>query len=128
MNEFRPPQAVQARLHDQLVLELVREVRLQLELMRAAAAALEAQDVAAWRGTNTAAHNIAARADALRLGVLRSCARELERFSAAILDGKALDGKSLDGAAGADAGLVQRAMVAIETLELELQALGERSN
>jgi hypothetical protein len=123
MNDVQPPHAVQARLHDQLVLELVREVSLQLELMRGARVSLEAQDPAAWRGANTVAHNIAVRADALRLGVLESCARELEKFSAAILDGK-----SPDENAASDAGLVHRAMVAIETLELELRALGERSN
>ena len=113
MNDLASQEKLQARNHDQLVLELIREVREELARMRADNAALETLDAESWHRTQVAAHNVAVSAESLKLGVLKSCARELEQFAAAVLGGNPT-GKT-------DA--VQAAMVAIETIDLELRSL-----
>jgi hypothetical protein len=81
--------------------------------IRASTAALEAMDTNEWERTRRLAHNLAARAQALDLGVLASCARELERFGDAIVSGDRED----------QSGALQGAAIAIETIDLELGVL-----
>ncbi len=117
MKEIGPQDKVAERTRDRLVLvqELVREAGAELTRIRQSTAALEAQDTIAWERTQRWAHNIAARAQALNLGVLASCARELERFSGAMVAGGP-QGKAVT---------LQSAAIAIEATDLELRALSK---
>jgi hypothetical protein len=103
----------QAHAQNQLKLEFVMEVRQHLDWMHGASTQLEALDPISWDRMHNIAHNIGARANALNLGVMQSCTRELEQFAASVTRGPA-DERSNN---------VERAMVAIETLELELAEL-----
>jgi uncharacterized protein with beta-barrel porin domain len=73
--------------HDRLVFELVGEASQEIETLRAANARLQALDVMAWRKLQNSAHNLAARAGALKLGVMQKSAQELEQFAAEVLSG-----------------------------------------
>jgi hypothetical protein len=117
MKERGPQDQVSERTHDRQVLvqELVREAGVELTRIRQSTAALEARDTIAWERAQRWAHNIAARAQALNLGVLASCARELERFSGAIVTG---------GPEG-NAITLQSAAIAMEAIDLELRALSK---
>ncbi len=117
MKEIGPQDKIAERTRDRLVLvqELVREAGAELTRIRQSTAALEAQDTIVWERTQRWAHNIAARAQALNLGVLASCARELERFSGAIVVGGPT-GKAVT---------LQSAAIAIEAIDLELRALAK---
>src|SRR3954453_14008050 len=112
MNDL-PPQHARDRVQAQLLGELVREARGELEGLRSAG--LHAGSIAApdWHRVQLAAHNIAARAAALRLGVLELCARELEQLAAALATG--------DGAERS--ARTEAALVALETIGLELDSL-----
>jgi hypothetical protein len=110
-----PASSAQAQAHaqNQLKLEFVTEVRQHLDWMQSASSQLEALDLISWGRIHNIAHNIGARAEALNLGVMQSCARELEQFATSVTRGPA-DERTNN---------VERAMVAIETLELELAEL-----
>ena len=113
MNDIGTRENSPALVHAKLVLELLQYARCELSVMRTAAAVPEAKDAQAWQRTSIAAHNIAVRAEALRLGVLQRCASELELLTTAILN-ETKSGRHSP---------VELAMIAIETLELELSAL-----
>src|SRR5687767_15018375 len=109
MSDFASHEQHSAGAREQLARAFVREVRDELDRIRATTAELEAFDISAWHRVQTAAHNIGARAQAVGLAVLTSCARELEQFSGAMLSGDARDRSYT----------MQRAMVALEALDLE---------
>jgi HPt (histidine-containing phosphotransfer) domain-containing protein len=96
-----------------LVQELVQEASVEMSRVRASTAALEALERNDWERIQRLAHNIAARSQALDLGVLASCAQELERFAGAIVNG---DPKG-------QAVALQNAAIAMETVDLELSVL-----
>ena len=99
-----------------LVQELIREAGIEIAQIRASAGALKALDRNEWERTEKLAHSIAIRAQALDLGVLATCARELERFAGAIVTGDPT-GHTV---------ALQAAAIAIETIDLELSALSKR--
>jgi hypothetical protein len=80
--------------------------------MRGLAVRLEAGDAAAWGEIQILAHNIAARALTLKLGLLNACARELENLADEKLAGAAVD-----------AFFMQCMSSGIETIALEIEAL-----
>jgi hypothetical protein len=117
MKDFGPQDPGAERTRENLVLiqELVREAGIEMARVRASTAALEGLDRNEWERTQRLAHNIAARAQALDLGVLANCARELERFAGTIVAGEPKDQSvALQGAA-----------IAIETIDLELSVLSK---
>lgn len=115
MNDSASHDKQRVRIHNQLVLDFVSEVREQLEGIHKNTLELEAFEAAAWERTLTVAHNIGARAQALRLGVLASCAREFENFAGLMLTGDVQSRRSA----------FQSAMVALETISLEIQSLSK---
>jgi hypothetical protein len=117
MKDLRLQGPVAERNRDRLALiqELVREAAAEMALARSNSATSEAPDRNEWERTQRLAQNIAARAQALDLGVLASCARELERFAGAVAAG---------GPAG-HIGALQGAAIAIETIDLELSVLSK---
>lgn len=121
MKDFGSQDQSTERTRERLVLirELVREVSMEIARIRASTAAWEAVNPGEWHRTERAAHNIAARAQALELAVLSSCARELERFAGAIASQDLRDPEAA----------LQGACIALETIDLELASLSrtERS-
>ena len=117
MTAAPPGELDQVNERNALVMEFLTEVSTDLERLRAASLAPDALDSAAWRRLQTTAHNIAARAAALKLGVMQQCARELEQFSAEVIRPTDCDRSES----------VQGAMIALEILTLELQALKKSS-
>jgi hypothetical protein len=117
MKDFGPQDQFAERTSERLALvqELVRETAVEMARIRESTAALNAQDTSDWERTQRLAHNIAARALALDLGVLASCVRELERFAGAIVTGD-FTGKTV---------ALQGAAIAIETIDLELSVLSK---
>jgi HPt (histidine-containing phosphotransfer) domain-containing protein len=117
MKDLEPqdPFAERIRKRLDLVQELVRETGVEMARLRASTAALEAMDKNEWERAQRLAHNIAARAQALDLGVLARCARELERFAGAIV-AREPGGQTL---------ALQGAAIAIETIDLELGVLSK---
>jgi hypothetical protein len=118
MNDFGPQDQFAERTpeHLALVQELVREVGVAIARVRESTAALRARDGNEWERTHQLAQAITARAQALNLGVLAGCARELERFAGAIASGDP----------GGHALAMQGAAIAVETIDLELSALSKR--
>jgi hypothetical protein len=117
MQDFGPQDNFdeQTRVRRALVAELIRDASAEMARMRESTAALEAQDSNEWERARRSAHNIAARAQALDLGILASCARELERFAGLVIAG----GLQRQPAA------LQNAAIAIETIDLELAVLSK---
>jgi hypothetical protein len=113
MTASPPGQLGQANERNALVVEFLTELSGDLERLRSGSKEPDALDSATWRRLQTTAHNIAARAEALKLGVLQQCARELEQFAVEVL--KPTDSSKSESIHGA--------MIALEILELELQAL-----
>jgi hypothetical protein len=106
--------------HDQfapqsLVQEFIRETGVEMARLRAITAALKSLDIGEWQRTRQLAHDIAARAQALDLVVLATCARELDRLAGAIVTGDP------EGQAAA----LPNAAIAIETIDLELGILSK---
>ena len=101
------------RQRNQLIRELLEEARRDVARMQAVSSTLGGSDSISWRRIQNVAHNLGARAAALDLGVLQMCAQELEQFATAMLEGTS-DGKNQ---------ALEAAMVAIETISLELEAL-----
>lgn len=96
-----------------LVMEFITEGHVDLERFRLGATDLADLDPTSWRRLQHLAHNIGARAAALKLGVLQICARELEQFSIDVLKAASSDKSEC----------IQGAMIALEMLDLELKAL-----
>jgi hypothetical protein len=117
MNDPLSSEQDQARKQKVLVMELITEASRDLKLMRDGDGGFAAFDPVAWRKIQNTAHNIAARAAELRLGVLQLCARELEQFAAEIL--RPTDSDKSES--------VQGAVIALEMLDLELLALKRSS-
>ena len=92
--------------------EFLDDATRDLQRTRGLAARLEANDAAAWGEVQNLAHNIAARALTLKLGLLNACARELENLADENLAGTP-----------ADAFFMQCTSSAIETIALEIEAL-----
>lgn len=94
------------------VREFLDDATRDLQRMRALAAQLEAGDAGAWSEVRNLAHNLAARAITMKLGVLGSCARELEGLADEQIAGAPLD-----------AFFVQCTSSALETIALEIETL-----
>jgi hypothetical protein len=92
--------------------EFLSDATRDVERMRGLVADLDAGDAAAWGRVQVMAHNLAARALALKLGVLNACARELEQLTNERHNGAPLDRFFLQCVASA-----------IETLALEIGTL-----
>ena len=103
----------QVNKQNALVMEFITEANVDLERCRSGAADLAELDPTSWRRVQQLAHNVGARAAALKLGVLQICARELEQFSIDILKAGSADKSEY----------IQGAMIALEMLDLELKAL-----
>jgi|SRR5688572_12812037 hypothetical protein len=94
------------------VREFLDDATRDLQRMRALAAQLESGDAEAWSEVRNLAHNLAVRALTLRLGVLVSCAREIEALADERIAGAPLD-----------AFFVQCTSSALETVALEIETL-----
>jgi hypothetical protein len=103
----------QVNKQNALTMEFITEANVDLERLRLGAMDLAELEPTSWRRVQHLAHNIGARAAALKLGVLQICARELEQFSIDVLKAGSTDRSEC----------IQGAMVALEMLDLELQAL-----
>jgi hypothetical protein len=108
-----PGELDQVNERNALVTEFLSNVSRDLERLRSSSHDPDALDSAWWRRLQSTAHNIGARSEALKLGVMRRCALELEQFSAEVLT--PTDSGASDS--------IQGAMIALEIVELELRAL-----
>ena len=112
MSDPRERETPERAARERNVREFLDDATRDLQRMRAVAAQLETGDAAAWSEVRTLAHNLAARAMALKLGVLGSCARELEGLADERIAGAPLD-----------AFFVQCTSSALETVALEIETL-----
>jgi hypothetical protein len=113
MNDSPPGEPDQVDKRRVLIMEFITEVNRDLQRLREGNADLVALIPTSWRRLQIAAHNIGARAEGLELAVLQVCARELEQLALEVLTPTVSDrSESIEGA-----------MVALEMLDLELQAL-----
>jgi hypothetical protein len=112
MTDLRQREAVERERQRHQLEEFLVDATRDSERMRALLAELEAGDPAAWSRVQNIAHNLGARALALKLGLLNACARELERLTDERQDGAPLDGF-----------FMQCVGAAIETIALEIAAL-----
>jgi HPt (histidine-containing phosphotransfer) domain-containing protein len=112
MTDLRGREAAERERHRQVLDEFLSDATRDVELMRARVADLDAGDATAWAHVQNTAHNLAARAMALKLGVLNACARELEQLTNERHNGAPLDRFFLQCVASA-----------IETLWLEIGML-----
>jgi hypothetical protein len=112
MTDLREREAVERERRRHQLEEFLVDATRDSERMRALLAELEAGDPAAWSRVQNIAHNLGARALALKLGLLNACARELERLTDERQDGAPLDGF-----------FMQCVGAAIETIALEIAAL-----
>ena len=106
-------EAARERRRNQLIRELLEDACHDVARRQAVPSTLGGSDSISWRRIQNVAHNLGARAAALDLGVLQMCAQELEQFATVMLE---------DTSDGKDRAL-EAAMVAIETISLELEAL-----
>jgi hypothetical protein len=106
------PSTLDAARNRQLVNELLVDATRDLERLRELVAPLASRDESAWLQVRTLAHNLAARAQALKLVVLDACAHELEELASERLEG-----------AAPDRYLMLCVSSAIEALALELDQL-----
>jgi hypothetical protein len=113
MNDSPMGEKTQVTKHQALVMEFITEVNRDLERFRFENTDLAKLDANSWRKVLNAAHNIGARAEALKLGVLEICARELEQFATDVLKTPGSNKSEF----------IQGSMIAIEMLDLELNAL-----
>jgi hypothetical protein len=113
MSVSPPGELDQVKQRNALIMEFITEVSRDLERLRAGRVHLDVPDSTSWRRLQTAAHNIGARAEGLKLGVLQLCARELEQFALEVL--RPTDSDKSES--------IQGAMIALEMLDLELTAL-----
>jgi hypothetical protein len=98
--------------HRQLLDEFLNDATHDIEGMRVLVPRLESGDEAAWSRARNIAHNLGARAMALKLAVLLACLRELQ-----LLTDERLNGAPLDDF------FMQCVSSAIETLALEVSTL-----
>jgi hypothetical protein len=112
MTDLRERETVDRQRHRHQLDEFLGDATRDVERMRGLMAELEAGDTAAWSRVQNLSHNLAARAQALKLGVMNAAARELERFADEHQNGAPLDDF-----------FVQCVNSAIETLALEIAAL-----
>ena len=116
MTDFAPHDERGTQAQRRLVLEFVGEVRADLDSLKASAVDLEAGDSRAWRRAQVIARSISARAQDLNLGVLGNCAQELDQFSDLLFDGPP----------SAKPSALRSAMIALDTVRLELQSLAAK--
>ena len=112
MTDFRGREAAERERHRQMLDEFLSDATRDVERMRALVAELESGDGTVLAPVQNTAHNLAARAMALKLGVLNACARELEQLT-----------NERQNGALPDRFFLQCVGAAIETLALEIGAL-----
>jgi hypothetical protein len=112
MSDPRERESAERAARERQVREFLDDATRDLQRMRGLAARLESDDGAAWTEVQNLAHNVAARAAALKLGVLDACSRELENLADEHLAGAPLD-----------AFLLQCLASALETVALEIESL-----
>jgi hypothetical protein len=112
MADLRARETVERERNRQQLDELLGDASQDVGRMRGMIPELEAGDPAAWRRLENIAHNLAARSQVLKLGVLNACVRELQRLVAERQAGGALDRFFL-----------QCVSSAVETLAIEIDAL-----
>jgi hypothetical protein len=103
---------VERERHRQQLDEFLADANQDVARMRGMESELEAGDVAAWERLQMLAHNLAARSQILKLGVLNACARELQQ----LVDDR-------QKGAPFDAFFLQCVSSAIETVALEIESL-----
>jgi hypothetical protein len=112
MTDPREREALERERQRKQLDEFLGDATRDVERMRALVPELEAGDVAAWARVQNMAHNLDARSQALKLGLMNACARELEQLTDERQNGAPLDGFFL-----------QCVISAIETLAIEIAAL-----
>ena len=91
MTDPRGRETVERERHLQQLEEFLGDATRDVERMRDMVAELEAGDATAWARVQTMAHNLGARSQALKLGVMIACARELEMLTNERQNGAPLD-------------------------------------
>lgn len=112
MKDPRERETVERERHRQQLEEFLSDATRDVERMRGLVVELEAGDIAAWTRVQNIAHNLGARSQALKLGVMTACARELEQLTDERQNGAPLDGF-----------FIQCVTSAIETLAIEVASL-----
>jgi len=112
MADLRDRETVERERHRIQVEEFLGDARQDVARLRSMVPELEAGDLATWARLQTIAHNLAARSQILKLGILNACARELQQLVDERQKGAAIDNFFL-----------QCVNSAIETLALEIEAL-----
>ena len=112
MKDPRERETVERERHRQQLDEFLSDATRDVERMRGLVVELESGDAAAWTRVQTMAHNLGARSQALKLGVMTACARELEQLTDERQNG-----------APVDVFLMQCVTSAIETLAIEIASL-----
>jgi len=112
MADLRDRETVERERHRIQVEEFLGDARQDVARLRGLVPELEAGDLATWARLQTIAHNLAARSQILKLGILNACARELQQLVDERQKGAAVDNFFL-----------QCVNSAIETLALEIEAL-----
>jgi hypothetical protein len=112
MTDPRNRETQDSERHRHQLEEFLTDATRDVERMRGLVAELEAGDPAAWSRVQNLAHNLGARSQALKLGVMNAAARELEGFTNERQAGAPLDDF-----------FVQCVISAIETLALEIASL-----
>ena len=112
MADLRERETVERERHRLQVDEFLGDARQDVARMRGMLPDLEADDAAAWTRLQNLAHNLNARSQILRLGILNACARELQQLV-----------EQRQSGASADGFFMQCVNSAIETLALEIEAL-----
>jgi len=112
MTDPRGREPAERERQRQMLGEFLADATRDVERMRGMLTALDAGDAAALARVQTLAHNLGARSQALKLGVLNACARELEQLTEERQNGAPLDDF-----------FRQCVSSAVETLALEIDAL-----
>jgi len=112
MTDPRERETVEREQQQQQLEEFLSDAARDVERMRARVPELDAGNAAAWAHVQNMAHNLGARSQALKLGVMNACARELEQLTVERQNGAPLDGFFLQCVASA-----------IETLAIEIASL-----
>jgi HPt (histidine-containing phosphotransfer) domain-containing protein len=112
MTDPRGREPAERERHRQMLAEFLADATRDVERMRGMLTALDAGDAAAWARVQNLAHNLGARSQALKLGVMNACARELEHLT-----------QDRENGAPLDDFFRQCVSSAIETLALEIETL-----
>jgi hypothetical protein len=110
--DLRAPQTVERERYRQQLDDFLDHAGQDVGRMRGMVFELEAGEAATWERLENIAHNLAARSQVLKLGVLNACARELQQLVDERRKGAMLDTFFLQCVNGA-----------VETLALEIDAL-----